>query len=186
MKVLYRMNITLGIIAVLSGFILALVYQNTELKIEENKIEGLKISLSKLVSQVVRHSEREIEGERVFYLYGKDSKLLSYAIIAKGNGYQGEIKILVVISKDLKYIRGIDILENVETPGLGGNITSRDFKSQFNNLKILSGIDYIKGKSPSKPNEIQAITGATISSASVVKIINGALDRVIPKLKEDG
>ena len=180
------MSITLGVVSTLSGFTLALVYQNAEPKIRENKVKALKSSLSKLVSEVVDHSEKDISGERVFYLYDEDHKLSSYAVIAEGNGYQGEIKILVIISKDLKYIRGIDILENVETPGLGGNIVGRDFKSQFENLKILSGIDYIKGKAPSNPNEIQAITGATISSASVVKIINSALERVIPGIREHG
>jgi Na+-translocating ferredoxin:NAD+ oxidoreductase subunit G len=180
------MSITLGVVSTLSGFTLALVYQNTEPKIRENRVKALKSSLSKLASEVVSHSERDISEEKVFYLYDKDHKLSSYAVIAEGNGYQGEIKILVVVSKDLKYIRGIDILENVETPGLGGNITSRDFKSQFENLKILSGVDYIKGRAPSKPNEIQAVTGATISSASVVKIINSTLERVIPAIREHG
>ncbi len=186
MKVLYKMNVTLGLIAILSGFTLALVYQKTELRIENNKMDGLKSSLLRLAPGMVKYSEVDIKGNRTFYLYDRDSNIISYAVIAKGNGYQGEIKILVLISKDLKYIKGIDILENVETPGLGGNIATRDFKGQFKDLKILSGIDYLKGKSPSKPNEIQAITGATISSAAVVNIINGALDVVVPKLKIDG
>ncbi|MDP8215922.1 MAG: FMN-binding protein [Candidatus Kaelpia imicola] len=180
------MNLTLGLIAALSGFTLASMYQKTELKIRENKREEFESSVSSLVSGVVRYSDREIEGYKVFYLYDKNSRLISYAIIARGNGYQGEIEILVILSKNLKFIKGIEILQNIETPGLGGKIASRDFKGQFKNLKISSGIDYIKGREPSSPNQIQAITGATISSLSIVKIINLALDETIPGIKEDG
>ncbi|MDP8253119.1 MAG: FMN-binding protein [Candidatus Kaelpia aquatica] len=186
MKVLYKMSLTLGLVATFSGFTLASIYQKTELKIRENKEREFESSVSNLVSGVVRNSEREIEGYSVFYLYDKDSHLLSYAVIAGGNGYQGEIKILVILSKDLKSIKGIDILESVETPGLGGKITSKDFKNQFKNLEVSSGVDYIKGRELSNPNQIQAITGATISSLAVVKIINLALDEIIPGIKKDG
>ncbi len=186
MKVLYKMSLTLGLVAVFSGFTLTYMYQETKSKIEENKKKEFERSVSILVSGVSRNSERDIDGYSVFYLYDDNSSLISYAIIAKGNGYQGEIKVLIILSKDLKFIKGIEILENIETPGLGGKIASLDFKSQFKNLRILSGIDYVKGREPSKPNQIQAITGATISSSSIVKIINLALDRVIPRIKEDG
>jgi electron transport complex protein RnfG len=66
------------------------------------------------------------------------------------------------------------VLESVETPGLGGEIVSRAFKGQFASLEFMPEIECVKGKKE-KPNEIEAITGATISSMSVANILNRKL-----------
>ena len=63
----------------------------------------------------------------------------------------------------------------METPGLGTKVTETEFKNQFNGLQCETEVDWIKGVAPSEPNEIQAVTGATISSKSVVQIVNDGL-----------
>jgi electron transport complex protein RnfG len=64
------------------------------------------------------------------------------------------------------------VLEQLETPGLGAEIDGEKFVSQFRGLATRPPISYVKGKAPEKDNEVQAITGATISSKAVVDIIN--------------
>ena len=64
------------------------------------------------------------------------------------------------------------MLEQVETPGLGGRIGEDVFQDQFKGIKTEPAVEYVKNQEPETDNQIQAITGATISSRSVVKIIN--------------
>jgi len=73
---------------------------------------------------------------------------------------------------------GIEILESQETPGLGQEIASESFKSQFNGLKTSPDITYVKNEKPSKPNEVEAITGATISSRAVCAILNEKINEL--------
>ena len=72
-----------------------------------------------------------------------------------------------------KLVRGMEILESRETPGLGDKIyKDADFVSNFSALLIEPEIVAVKKNTKTQPNEIDAITGATISSKAVVRIIN--------------
>jgi electron transport complex protein RnfG len=101
------------------------------------------------------------------------------AFEAVGNGFQGKVAIMVGVTPDFSHINAIKILEQIETPGLGTKIvddpTNKQdpywFSNQFKNLSVEPQIEVVKNMKPSKPNEIQAITGATISSRSVAKIL---------------
>ena len=79
---------------------------------------------------------------------------------------------MIGLTPGLKRITGLEILEQVETPGLGGRISEDSFLNQFKGISTEPQVNYVKNKKPEKPNEIRAITGATISSRSVVAIIN--------------
>lgn len=84
------------------------------------------------------------------------------------------------LSPDLDTIQGIEIVEQIETPGLGGNITNESFKEQFEGLSTEEQISYVKNIEPDKQqNEIQAISGATITSRAIVSGINQTLDDAI-------
>ena len=73
---------------------------------------------------------------------------------------------------------GLEVLEQVETPGLGTKVTEEPFTSQFVNLNVNPEITWVKGIKPQNPNEIQAITGATISSKAIVRIINEGVKKL--------
>ena len=87
---------------------------------------------------------------------------------------------MVGLTPDLSEITGISILEQVETPGLGGRISEQVFQDQFQGIKTEPAVGYVKNQAPDKDTDIQAVTGATISSRSVVTIIN----RNIVKFRE--
>ena len=86
------------------------------------------------------------------------------------------------IKPDLVTMYGVEILESVETPGLGGEIAGDRFKDQFGNISLLPKIGLVKQGRREK-NEIQAVTGATISSQSVVNILNEKIARLVGILK---
>lgn len=185
MKVLSKMSLVLGIVAFASGFLLAYVNQLTIDQIRKNQEKAIADAIFKLVPEGKTFDLKLLSNFKVYYIYDKDGNLLSYCILAAGNGYQGEIKLLIALEADLLTLRGIEILENVETPGLGGKITSSSFKGQFEGKKFSPQLNYVKGRRASAQNEIEAITGATVSSSSVVKIINASLQEAIPLLKGD-
>ena len=74
-------------------------------------------------------------------------------------------------------LTGMEILESTETPGLGGEIAGEDFRKQFINLKTSPKIICVKEKTTGE-YKVQAITAATISSKSVVNIINTKIEKV--------
>jgi electron transport complex protein RnfG len=102
---------------------------------------------------------------------------VGYALPAQGNGYQGVIKLMIGLSPDLAEITGISILEQVETPGLGGRISEQAFQEQFRGVKTEPAVGYVKNQKPEKDTDVQAVTGATISSRSVVTIINRSIEK---------
>ncbi len=111
---------------------------------------------------------------------GKDDngETVGYAFIAEGAGYAGNISIMAGADKKLSELRGLYVMEQLETPGLGNRIAEDRFQDQFKGVKISPQIEYVKNKKPSKDNEIQAITGATISSKAVVDNLNKSIARI--------
>lgn len=173
----------LGLVGLFSGTSLVLVYRYALPFIKSNQTRELEEAIFRIIPDATSYRAVERGGEEFFEVYNKKKKLIGYVFIAEGNGYQGKIKLICGIKKDLSYILGIEVLESVETPGLGGEITGDKFKHQFKGLKFLPKIMCVKNKKNQK-NEIQAITGATISSQSVVNILNEKLSKIIEVLRK--
>jgi electron transport complex protein RnfG len=78
----------------------------------------------------------------------------------------------------------MEILDSRETPGLGDKIyKDAAFVANFASLSVDPEIVAVKKGNKSAPNQIDAITGATISSKAVVKIINTANALWLPRLE---
>jgi len=183
MNISARMIIVLTVVCLFSGLSLVFVNQCSKPQIEKNAVDTTQKAVYKVLPNV-KNIEKVVSGETVIFKgFDKDGEHIGYAFVAEGNGYQGNIKIMVGISPELEKLIGIEILESVETPGLGAKITEDEFKCQFKGVSVSPEIAYVKGKEPEKPNEIETITGATISSKSVVKILNVSIEKVKEILK---
>ena len=178
------MRDTLKMMAVLtgvgfvSGLFLVLVFQYASPLITDNLRKETESAIYRIFPAAKGYSKGQVNGEAVFKVTGPDGKLLGYAFVAEGYGYQGKIKMMAGIKPDLETLIGIEILDSQETPGLGQEITGDKFKSQFKGLRASPEITCVKNKSREKPNEIEAITGATISSRSAVSILNDSIARM--------
>ncbi len=86
-------------------------------------------------------------------------------------GYGGNITIYVGVTLD-GILNGISILEIKETPGLGMN-ADKVLKPQFAQ-KNVTEFTYTKGESQSE-SEIDAISGATVTTKAIVNAVNGGL-----------
>lgn len=101
------------------------------------------------------------------------SDTVGYTIKTLPKGYGGEIELIVGVSKDGK-VTGITIGSLSETPGLGSKATEPAFQDQFKG-KEAKELNLVKGNA-SGEDEIQAISGATITSTAVTKGVNAAIE----------
>lgn len=100
--------------------------------------------------------------------------VLGYVIGVAPQGYGGPIEMMVGISEDGK-ITGINIVNHSETPGLGAKSDDPKWQSQFNGKPADSPLELVKNKKAG-PSEVEALTGATVTSTGVTKGINVAID----------
>jgi electron transport complex protein RnfG len=181
-----RLVLTLAIAGLVSGVAIIGIYESTLPTITANKARELREAVFKVlpgVSQmqalVYRDGELVVvekpeKDEPVVYGgYDEQSAFVGYAMPGAGPGFQDTIGLLYGYRPDEKIVVGMEILESRETPGLGDKIyKDAVFVSGFSALSVEPEIYAVKKGTKSQPNEIDAITGATISSKAVVRIIN--------------
>jgi electron transport complex protein RnfG len=106
------------------------------------------------------------------YMIYSDEAEIGFAFLAVGKGYGGLIDILIGLENETT-IKGVTIISHLESPGLGARITESLFTDQFAGENIADVALRQKG------GEIDAITGATISSRAVVDAIRAtAMEKV--------
>ena len=107
---------------------------------------------------------------------------LGYAFtVTDSEGYGGDIQFAMGVQND-GTLNGISILSISETAGLGAKATEDEFKSQFIG-KSANGINYTKNGA-SNDTEIDALSGATITSNAVCEAVDSALAVYNHQLKE--
>lgn len=185
MKLMIHLILTLSILGIIAGGSLALVDNWSSPLIAANQQAETEKAIFLVQPEGKTYEKVNISGVEVFKVFNADSNFIGYSLVYEGNGFQGKIRLIVGLSSDLKKITTLEILEQVETPGLGTKVTEAPFIDQFKGLETTPNVKWVKGAVPDEANEIQAVTGATISSKSVVAIINAGVEKM-RKLKEDG
>lgn len=115
------------------------------------------------------------------------TKLKSYAFKFRGVGFWAPIEGLLAVSRDLKQTLGMVIIEQKETPGLGGRIEEPFFTKPFEDGLLITppekGACIYMGTtapvpgSPQYQRQFDAITGATQTSMAMERILNEYLMR---------
>jgi len=103
---------------------------------------------------------------------------LGHAFMAEISGYSGAISILVGLEPDTT-LRGIRIISQQETPGLGARIAESFFLQHFPGLAV-DDIELTR-----KGGKVDAITGATISSSAVVEGVRKAILDKLNRLRRE-
>jgi electron transport complex protein RnfG len=192
-----RLIATLGIAGLLSGLIIVAVYEATLPSIQAYQARVLREAVFKVLpgtSTIERmvyqgdglapKEEEAKDEEALFAGYDEEGRLVGYAIPGAGPGFQDVIRLLYGYLPDSRKVSGMEILESRETPGLGDKIyKDAAFVANFDALSIDPEILTVKKGTKSAPNEVDAITGATISSKAVVRIINEANAIWLPRIE---
>ena len=181
------------ILTLVFGASLAGVHLTLSSTIEANKINETREKVPELVlgvAQAQKLTEQnqslkietetigiEKKGKKRFYsVYKatKDDKLMGWVAKTSGQGYADKIELLIGFDPSAQKITGLFVLEQKETPGLGNKIANPEWRGKFN--EKTTSLALVAAKRGAKaPNEIDAITGATISSRAVCTIINRAM-----------
>ncbi len=190
-----RLVVTLGFAGLLSGLIIVSVYEATLPTITAYKAKVLKEAVFKVLpgvssmrrltyrdGRMIAATGEEEEEDLVFGGYAADGQLIGYAVPNAGPGFQDTIRLLYGYLPQERKVVGMEILQSRETPGLGDKIyKDAAFVANFDELSIDPEIITVKKGRKSAPNEVDAITGATISSKAVVQIINRGNQRWVPR-----
>jgi len=118
------------------------------------------------------------------YFLNKDENGLvtGVAFIASGEGFQSTIKVLACMNPDFSKMQSLEIIQQDETEGWGTRLLNDTdnndpqwFLKQFNNLRVHDTILAVP-ENPNRQNgEVQSISGATVSSEAVIKILNASI-----------
>lgn len=165
------MNLTMA--CLVSGAIIAAVYYVTAPVAAENAIKMKNEAMKTLVADA--EGFKKIEGKEDWYEAQKGGETIAYVVQGESKGFGGEIKLLVAVTKDGK-VMDYAILAHNETPGLGDKAGVDPFKAQFKGKESKS---LEVTKDPSNKENIQALTGATITSRAVTKGIKEVVDEVV-------
>jgi electron transport complex protein RnfG len=103
-----------------------------------------------------------------------EGQLAGWVVKTAGQGYADKIEMLIGLDPMIEKITGIFVLDQKETPGLGNKIVTDEWRSQFLAKSTAQPLATVKAKAWAG-NEIDAITGATISSKAVTDIVNAAV-----------
>lgn len=149
----------------------------TAKKIETLAAETRSKTMAKLIDadEYIENTTETTGGDITYHTAKQGNDSIGYIFVTTSNGYGGEISVMTATDMQGKII-AVEILSAAdETPGLGQNVTKSDWYSQFSGLE--NEITVVKGGiAESANNEINAVTGATVSSKAVTSAVNTALD----------
>ncbi|MCK4304293.1 MAG: FMN-binding protein [Candidatus Eisenbacteria sp.] len=183
MRNFLRLSWLVLVCAFVFGLLLATVYGSWQPRIEENARKKLQRGIrsiladadSILTDTLLVDAGQTQESAIIYQGLSKNGTPVGYVFTAKGTGFQDRIELLVGVGPELKTYRGISVLFAAETPGFGDAIRdSAIFKCQFVGAPMSPPLTVIKAGDRNKTDdaEIVSITGATITSEAVTKIIN--------------
>lgn len=181
------LKITLNLVAIYlaGGLILAFVYAKTSPIMYRNAVVEKENALKMLMPEadvIIKSGDWTIHDKHAEYFVAKkDDAVTGYIIQSFGKGYSSYINTLIAVDKDFT-VRKINILGHAETPGLGDEIEAESFLNQF----IGKGPDHLKIVKTETAVDIQAISGATISSRAVAEdAVKSGVDFLIQRIKGD-
>ncbi|EAX48123.1 electron transport complex, RnfABCDGE type, G subunit [Thermosinus carboxydivorans Nor1] len=168
---IFKVGMNLAIACFLSGAVIASTYAMTAPIAAQERINQKNKAMKELVADAQEF--KPVDGKTDWYAALKDGKIVAYVVPAESKGYGGAIKMVTAISPDGKVI-DYKILAHNETPGLGDKAAEPKFRKQFAG-KAAQDLEVVK--TPTDKN-IQALTGATITSRAVTKGIREAAEQV--------
>ena len=204
---MYRAMVGIGLAC---GILIVLAFQWTKPIIARNRAEALSKAIFQVLPAakssttfrleegggfaVLAANAKGAEAAQVVHAgYDGAGELVGFAIQAQGMGYQDVISVLYAYSPEEDAVTGFRVLESRETPGLGDKIDfDPEFLANFERLTVeltadlaavLHPIESVKHGEKTESWQIDAITGATVSSVAVTKILRESTAFWAPKLR---
>ena len=199
----------LGLIAAICGLIIVTAYKGTYDAVQENKRIAVERAVFKVIpaaKSIVEYwamADNKIEkvdaggtapatgsgAIKFFAGYDENGKLAGIAAEGAAKGYSDYVRILFAYDPAKAAVTGFGVVSSRETPGIGDKIlTDKPFLANFpleakaDKGALANEIRAVKNGSKTKPWEVDAIAGATITSRAVAKGINDTAKTLLPRL----
>jgi electron transport complex protein RnfG len=195
-----RLLRTLAAAGAAAGLLIVLVYAWASPIIERNKAAALQAAIGEVLKEPAECDTLFVVGnaltatppagtdlktvKRIYLGFDAQHRRVGFAIPAAEPGFQDVISLIFGYDPATKQLLGMKVLDSKETPGLGAKIESDTaFDNQFN--RVVAPIRGVKSDryNPQDRHQVDMITGATISSRAVIRIISNALTRVGPLIE---
>jgi len=193
----WRLVTTLAVAGALAGLMIVGVFQWAQPQILEYRAEVLTTAIGDVLGSPERVQTLYVEGgrlveqapagadtitaEKVYLGYDEAGAPIGFAILGAEPGFQDVISLIFGYDPGSDQVLGMQVLESKETPGLGDKIMKdQAFIAEFDGVEApLRGVKDATGA----PDEVDMITGATISSEAIIDIINHRLEALDGVLK---
>ena len=203
-----KLIITLAGIAMMSGLLVVLTFQLTLPRITQNRKNALEKAIFTVLPEAVARTnylldesglselpDEDFAKANVFAGYDANGKLSGLAMEASARGYQDVVKILYGYSPETECVVGFTVLESRETPGLGDKVET-DFEFQLNfecldaqltpdGTAVANPIHTVKNGKKTDDWQIDAISGATITSNAIGKALESSTTEMLPLLAKN-
>lgn len=158
-----------------NGFTAPKIAKNTEIKLKSNVLAALEIPFeTESVEQTFANNVKPVEsGDTVYYISANGDFALPY----EGAGLWGPIKGIIAMSPDLESISGLTIMQQEETPGLGSRIGEDEYLAAFVGKEFAPNLEMVSPGKGGGINQIDSISGATMSAKAFIGILNAERER---------
>lgn len=165
-----KYSVTLFLITFIVGIVLSGVNLLTRDKIAEISAQQSEEAKAQVLDGIAFDRLADTTLENVWRAES-GSDTVGYVVNEKTSGYGGEIDMYVGLDKDFT-VTGVKIVSQSETPGLGANADSEAFLSRY--IGKTKGVTY--SKTNAGDNQVQALTGATITTNAVTQGVADAIE----------
>jgi electron transport complex protein RnfG len=189
-----RLVTTMAAAGALAGLLIVVVFQATLPAILANRAARLDAAMATVVPGLARYEtlyliDGRLTGtlppgadarktEKIYAAFDGGGRRVGFAIPASEPGFQDAVDVLFGFDPTKPATLGLVILNTKETPGLGDKILSESFRDQFSDAK--TPLNGVKAGQSQQPEDVDMITGATISSRTVIRAINTAVGKWSP------
>jgi electron transport complex protein RnfG len=200
---------TLGLVSALCGLIIVGAYQGSLEAVKDNRRIAMQRAIEKVLPGAARtiswHAMADGSvvpaapgadapaGALTFHAaYDPAGALMGIAAEGVAKGYADTVRVLFGWSSHCQCVVGLGVVSMRETPGIGDKIlTDAEFLANFKALDVQLDADLkglanevkaVKHGSKTQPWQVDAISGATITSRAVARAINDAAGALLPRL----
>jgi Na+-transporting NADH:ubiquinone oxidoreductase subunit C len=160
------------------------IVKNEEIATKSSILRAFGISFDpSTVEEVFAGNVKKREQNGTTYYVAENGDI---AFPYSGPGLWGPIEGIIAIQPDFQTLEGVTISRQEETPGLGSRITEPQYLAQFEGKRFTGGLKLVQPGRASADNEIDSITGATMTSDAFIKILNENIRKTVPEIADGG
>ena len=187
----WRLVSMMTLAGALAGLLIVSTYELTLPRIEQHQAETMAAAIQEVLKAPARYDTLYRHGgtlvkrlpagvdvkkaEKIFLGYDASGRRVGFAMSAVGVGFQDPMTVMFGYDAAKRQVIAMRVIASKETPGLGDKIVKDSgFVAEFSPVVApIAGVK--KDRATGATNEVAMITGATVSSRAVIRIINDAV-----------